>query len=221
MVQFARVQDPDYAGSLQQWIEAYIQNYGRQPTMRERHHALKIMQARARGGRGMPAPIAVGATYPEGHPSYEEPGYAPEPTPEPTPVPTPTPTPTPTPGDTTEPAEPGAAGAPPALDKILEDFRNALGMFIQQPGFVTGAGGVGGWSTPVADWMRKYTQTIEQQFLERYLGQQTTAGEQLTKYTPMDFFSAFSPQTGYRMTPPPGRSPGGWQMPITTTRRMR
>jgi len=109
-------------------------------------------------------------------------------------------------GDTTDP-----------LDKILEEFRNALATYIIQPGFVTGAGGVGGWSIPVADWLRRNTGLLEQRFLERYMQQQTGGGD-LVEYTPMDFLAQLQPEVMRRMTPtfqPTGR------MPAVTTRRLR
>lgn len=117
-----------------------------------------------------------------------------------------------------------AAGAPemsPELEAILEEFRNALAMYTTQPGFVTGEGGVGGWSMPTAQWMRQTAPGLENLFLETYLRRSAAdPSGQLPEYTSMDWLSAFDPEQARRMTPP-AVYPTGWRSPVVTTRRLR
>lgn len=195
--------------NIRQWMDWFTRTYGRAPSMRERYEAYRSETVTT---AGVPTePSVVGPPVP-GWPDPGEPTEPEEPTGPEEPV------------EPVEPVEPEVPtpGVPDALMPVLEEeFANALAMFISNPGFITGAGGVGGWSTPVADWMRRYSEPIESQWLSEYLRRSATAGTELPEYSAVDFLSQYNPQVGYRMTPPPGRSPGGWQMPITSTRRMR
>lgn len=183
--------------SFQEWLRWFRSEYGRIPTMQERYNWFNTQ--------------GVGTAHRDGGGRRDE---EPEPEPEP-PVPEPTPEPAP------EPA-PGPEMSP-ELEAILEEFRNALAMFTTQPGFVTGEGGVGGWSMPTAQWMRQTAPNLENLFLETYLRRSAAdpTGE-LPEYTSMDWLSKFDPEQARRMTQPLGTvRPTGWRSPVVTTRRLR